>query len=71
MWSMSLTYSRYVTPRHSLTLTLSMTILSREIERTPGKTVGISYGIQTHFKYLHAQGFQVFCCAGMMRECVG
>ena len=65
------TCSRYVVPWHSLTLTLSVTILSREIERTPGKTVGISYGNQTHFKYFPAQGFQVFCCEGMLRECVG
>ena len=69
--SMSLTYSRYVIPWHSLTLTLSVTILSREIKRSPGETVGISYGNQTHFKYLYAQGFQVFCCTGMLRECVG
>ena len=65
----------YVGPCHSLTLamwpndihlqSLSVTILSREIERTPGKTVGISYGNQTHFKNFPAQVFQVFVCAGM------
>ena len=55
---MSLTYSRYVPQLHSLTLTLSVTILSHEIERTPGKTGGISYAIWK------PNTFQVFSCAG-------
>jgi len=46
-------------------------MLSREIEHTPGKTVGISYGNQSPFRYFPAQVFQVFGCAGMMRESVG
>jgi len=52
------------------TLTLSVTILSHEIERTPGKTVGISHGNQTHFKYFPAQVFSsVFLCRYVERVC--